>query len=384
MQTKKPYLGTALMLISLMVISGCWNYREVDSLAIVTGVAIDKGKDNTYQLTTEIIQVSGGKDPRITSRLLSMEGKTIFDAVRNGISVAGRKLYWSHINVVIISKDIVDDRLIAVLDWFNRDVETRADVDILVSLDKTAKEILEGQALIEQIKSIEMIRMIHNQKSLSKAPKSDLWKFGIEFQGEGISPVAAAVKLEKVDTHNSPRLAGSAVYKNARIAGYLNEEETKGMLFVKNEVKGGILVIGEPNNHKNPLITLEIFKNSTKIIPSVNNQHLEVLIDIKMEVGIDEIQGSLNLINAEGPQKIRHQAEERLRKQIEGVIAKSQKQLKTDIFGLGAKIRQDKPEIWRQVADRWEEDYPQLKVKVQTKVDIKNSAMMLKTLQKEE
>lgn len=380
MQAMRICLVATLMLINSMVLSGCWNYREIDTLAIVAGVAIDKGIHDTYELTAELIQVSGGRDPKITSKLVTMQGKTILDAVRNGISVSGKKLYWSHIKVVIVSKDIVDERLIGVIDWFNRDAETRADVNILVSRGQTAKEILEGQALIEPIKSIELANMIQNQSSLVKAPQSDLWKFSNELQGEGISAIASAIELEGTDDHKLLKIAGSAIFKKDKMAGYLTEEETKALLFVKNQVEGGVLVLGESKDKKNPLISLEIFKNSTKIKSLASDQHIEVLINTNTVVGIDEIHGATDVIHAEGLRKLEHTAEVRLKKQIEDIVEKSQKQFKTDILGLGAKIREDKPDIWRQVADNWEEEYPKVKVIVQPKVHIKNTAMISKTI----
>lgn len=380
MQAMRICLVATLMLINSIVLSGCWNYREIDTLAIVAGVAIDKGIHDNYELTAELIQVGGGRDPKITSKLVTMQGKTILDAVRNGISVSGKKLYWSHIKVVIVSKDIVDERLIGVIDWFNRDAETRADVNILVSRGQTAKEILEGQALIEPIKSIELANMIQNQSSLVKAPQSDLWKFANELQGEGISAIASAIELEGTDDHKLLKIAGSAIFKKDKMAGYLTEEETKALLFVKNQVEGGVLVLGESKDKKNPLISLEIFKNSTKIKSLASDQHIEVLINTNTVVGIDEIHGATDVIHEEGLRKLEHTAEVRLKKQIEDIVEKSQKQLKTDILGLGAKIHEDKPDIWRQVADNWEEEYPQVKVIVQPKVHIKNTAMISKTI----
>lgn len=43
-----------MILISATVITGCWNYREVDKLSIVAGVAVDKGIKNQVQMTVEL------------------------------------------------------------------------------------------------------------------------------------------------------------------------------------------------------------------------------------------------------------------------------------------------------------------------------------------
>jgi spore germination protein KC len=55
-----------LIIFSPMIISGCWNYREVDQLLVVAGVALDKGKTERYAVTVEVIHMSGGKDTKMT------------------------------------------------------------------------------------------------------------------------------------------------------------------------------------------------------------------------------------------------------------------------------------------------------------------------------
>ncbi|NLI91550.1 MAG: hypothetical protein GX434_04895 [Peptococcaceae bacterium] len=151
-----------LILISLIFLNGCWNYREVDKLAIVAGVAVDKGTNGQYEVTVEILQTSGGRDPKITSKTVTTEGNTMFDAVRNVISLSGKRLYWSHAKVIILSKEIAREGVTKIIDWYNRDSETRADVFIVISGGDSAKEIFSGQGTTEEIKSFVLEEMIRN------------------------------------------------------------------------------------------------------------------------------------------------------------------------------------------------------------------------------
>ncbi len=95
------------VLINTITLTGCWSYREIDQLAIVTGVAIDKGTSGDgYTVTVEIINFSsGGKEAKIGAKILEASGETIFDTVRNLIRISGKRLYWAHAAIVIISQD---------------------------------------------------------------------------------------------------------------------------------------------------------------------------------------------------------------------------------------------------------------------------------------
>ena len=142
-------------------------------------MAVYKGANNKYQLSVEIIQISGGKDSKTTTKVLTANGKTMFDAARNMISISGKRLYWAHSKVIILSKEIASEGVSKVLEWYNRDSETRESVHILISEGKTAKEILEGQKSPEDIESFMLDEMIQDQVSLSKAPIVTILDFDI-------------------------------------------------------------------------------------------------------------------------------------------------------------------------------------------------------------
>ena len=52
------YISLILILICCLLLTGCWSYREINSLYIVAGIAIDKvaGTDK-YNITTEFINI---------------------------------------------------------------------------------------------------------------------------------------------------------------------------------------------------------------------------------------------------------------------------------------------------------------------------------------
>jgi len=371
-----------LTLISAIILTGCWNYREVDKLSIVAGVAVDKGIENKYQLTVEIVQISGGRDTKMTSRTVTMEGKTMFDAARNMISLSGKRLYWSHARVIILSKEIASEGISEAIEWYTRDAETREDVYILISEGASAKEIFEGQETTEEIKSFTLGEMIENQKSLSKAPTTDVLKFLIETKNKEFSTIMPAARLRKIDGKVIPQIMGSAIIKNNKLVGFLNGEETRYLNFIRNEVKGGILVEEMQANDVPTLVSLEIFKNKTKITPIVEGEDIEINLNIDTTVAIGEIQGTKNIFDDEGRNELEQSAENMLKEQIESLIAKVQSKYEADIFGFGAKLREDKAQVWDSVGSNWDEVFKDLKVNVNTRIHIKNSAVLSKSSDK--
>lgn len=353
--------------------TGCWNYKEVDKFSIVAGIAIDKGENNQFKITAEIIQITGGKESKTSSKVITMEGKTMFDAVRNMISLSGKRLYWSHTKVIIVSKEIAKEGLIRVIDWYNRDSETREDVNILVSEGASAQEILSSEATTEDVLSFVLSDILKNQVSLSKASKTDILEFDIQSQVKESSLIIPTVSLKQINGKKVPHIAGTAIIKNNKLIGFLNGEETKELLMVRNEVKGGVIV--EEIQEKNVVIpfTLEIFKSKTKVTPIINDKKIEMNLDIKTTVAIDELEGSKNLFTETGLEKIQKSTEAAIKNRIEDLIKKINNDYSADIFKFGSALWENKPRVWKSVRKNWQENLKNLKVNVKVTIAIKNS-----------
>ncbi|MDP4087209.1 MAG: Ger(x)C family spore germination protein [Bacillota bacterium] len=377
---KKFLLLTIFLFINVMILAGCWNYKEIEKLTIVAGVAIDKGENNPFRVTVEIVQISGGKETKATSKLLTMEGKTIFDAVRNAISLTGKKLYWSHTKLVIISKDIAENGILRVIDWYNRDAETRSDVYLLISKEKTAREILEGKGVTDEIKSFEIADTLKNEKSLSKAPTTELWKFINDLESPGISNVVPTVNISTSENISTPQVMGLAIFKKATLIGFLNGRESKSVLFVKDELKGGLILDGVQVNNSQP-VSLEIFKSKTKMEPIVKaNHNIEFNVNINTTVSLEEIPTSMNLTDEIKLKKLTSRTEEVIKKRVGDCIKKVQSKYGVDIFGFGENLRENNPRIWNQIGNNWDDKFKELKVNVKVKVKIKGSGIFSQSI----
>jgi spore germination protein KC len=378
MKKIKIILLIFIILINSIFTVGCWSYREVDDLTIVSGVAIDKGTKNQYQMTVEIVHINGGTDKKMTSKTISTEGKTMFDAARNMIALAGKKLYWGHTKLIILSKDVASEGVAKAIEWYNRDYETRDEVHMLISQRPTAREIFNEPGITDEIKSFALDKMIINQSNLSKAPITNVLKFDIESKTKGISPVIPAVNLKQIDGRMTPEVMGTAIIKNDKLVGFLNSEETKDLLFIRNEVNDGLIIEEMHEKDISTLASLQIFKNKTKVTPVVEGKDITINLNMDTTAAIDEIDGTTNFSDDEGRMKLEQSAENALKERIEALIKRTQSEYDADIFGFGSKLWEDKPQVWNSCGDNWEQIFKGLKVNVKARVHIKNSAILSK------
>lgn len=374
---KKIYILLLFIFISTNL-SSCWNYREINDMSIVSGVAIDKGgSDGKYEVTVELIDIQQGKDINMHSKYITLSGNTMFEISRNMIALIGKKLYWSHSKSIIISEDIARDGISGILDWYSRDAETRTDARVLVSKENTAKEILKSKPVTENYTSFELSKLLKNEDTLSNVPVVDLWDILDTLAQDGLSTCLPTVKINKNNDDNILQVDGSAIFSKDKLIGCIDENSTKNILFAKDKINGGLLVLDKESESP---ITFEIFKNKTTIKPSIENGNLQFNIYTDTTVSLDEIQSDYEFYTEEGKNELENELSDMLQKSIYSSIKRIQSEYGADILGFGAKLNEDNPATWNDVKDDWDKIFKTLTISVNSKVNIKNSAVTSKPI----
>jgi spore germination protein KC len=372
-------ISILLILIITSNLTGCWNYREIESMSIVAGVAIDKSQSSKqYEMTAEIIDIQSGENSRSVPRYITLTGDSIFDIARNMITISDRKLYWSHAKCIIVSTSLAREGLADIIDWFIRDAETRSDMYLLVSNEKTAKEVLTASPTSGKIMSLELANQLRNQKLASRAPVLDLWDFADSLIQPGKSAIVPRVLLNRQSGIPTPSIDGIAVFKRDALIGIIEGSETKYLLFALNKIKGGLLLVYTEN--QKPL-SLEIFQSKTKIKPVLKDNSISINITTETVVALAEDQPLIQFIKEEQRKEIERNASLVLQNSICNSIKNVQEDYGIDIFGFGAKVHEDMPKTWNKISLSWNDTFKNIPVSVTSKIKIKNSATTSKPLE---
>lgn len=371
-----------IMFLTAILLTGCWNYVEVDQLSLVAGMAVDKDSSGKgYEITAEIIDVSSSdKKATFNSLLINSKGESVFDCISNMINVSAKRLYWPHATTVIVSKDVAKEGILPVLDWIVRDSEPRLTIYILIAETDSAKDILSLQSLSTEIRSYEIEIMIMSNKRLSKIPDIKTYELVNELSTEGIYPVIPTVNETLNEGKKTMELSGGAILNRDTLAGFLGLEDIKYYLFVRNQIRGGLLPIALEGNDSQPNVTLEIFHNKTKVTPILSNGELSINVKIKTEVGVAELDTNINVLDESNVEKIKASAEKSLENGISQLIKKIQEDFGLDIFGFGNKVKEKMPELWKDIGANWDEIFKELKVNVEADIHIRGSGHTSKTV----
>ncbi|MHB1391839.1 MAG: Ger(x)C family spore germination protein [Clostridia bacterium] len=375
----------AIPLITLIIIctcflTGCWNYREIEHLAIVSGVAVDKYGVNKVLLTVEIVSVQHAQQQATLKPVyIQAAGNTFFEAAKAMIAIQGKRMYWSHAKVIIISEELAKEGISKVLDFINRDAEVREDMWVLLSKGKSAREIFNSKPTFENLVSFEIDDTMRSENSISRYPSIELYEFLDNIGSKETSTTIPTIKLIENRGMTLSYVTGSAIIKKDKLLGYLGETDTRSMLWVQNKIKGGIYAVKNVTDTQTN-VSLEILRNKTKIKPEVRDGAPIIKISILTEVNIGEIMGHENFICEKGRKLLEKDAEAQIKKDIEEVIEKAQKEYKSDFLGFGENIKRSMPSVWRSIEKEWNEIFMDIEVSVEVDIRIKGSATTSKPI----
>jgi spore germination protein KC len=381
MKNRKLIILIFIVLINMIFSSGCWNYKEINQVAIVTGCAVDKGSDNKkYSITVETINIeAGGAEAKVNSEFFTHDGDTIFECIRNISLKTGRRLFWSHAKVIIISSDVAKDEVVPVIDWFTRDAETRSEMWVLISREKTAREILDTKGKLNEISSFHLDEIMRNTKSTSKFLSEDILGATRDLMAGGIQVVFPAVSVATEKGEKVGEVGGTAIFKHGKLIGWLNEEETRSMVWIRGVLKGGLFEVRDALGTNSDVI-LEIFEDNTKTEGYFEDGKFRFVIKVKADVGIAEVQSSMDVMEKHNLENLRAQAKNQISRQLIQVIQKAQNEYQSDIFTFGTLVQRKMPRVWKTVEPNWDKVFSDAKVEVNVDLEIIGSAKLSKPI----
>lgn len=378
-----------LILVLIMVVNtGCWSRRELNDLSIVTGMGLDK-VNGEYLLSAQVIRPAaiagekGGGEAQIDKYKIT--GKTIFECLRKMSTQIARRLYLSHIRVLAFGEEFAKEGIAPVLDFFSRDHELRSDFNIVIVHKKQASEILDILTPLEKIpadkinKSIEVSEKIWGHTVLTNI--DDLIAI---LESKGQEPVISGIEL-KGSTDKGKRttqlqsgepeallhITNLAVLKDDKLIGWLTPKESFGVNFVLDKLKATVISIPcKKENGKQNFITIELMRSKTKTKMETIDNKPKILIQTESEANVADVPCDIDLTNNKSIQELEKRTEKEIKKTIETSIKNVQKKYKVDIFGFGEIIHRKDPKLWRKMKNNWDDKFASLPVDISVNVKI--------------
>lgn len=374
-----------ILIILNFILTGCWDKRELNELAITLALGIDKveGEDE-YEVTAQVVVPSAVsmKDGTggATVTLFTENGETVYEALRRMTKVSPRKIYPGHLQMLIIGEELAKEGIGESLDLLARDWELRPDFYVVVAKDVTAREILNVTTDLESIPASKMFAGLKvSEKAWAGTTGVTLDELIVNLISDGKEAVLTGIQLtgnkqigstqQNIESISKPaqiQYDNLAVFKEDRLMGWLTEQDSRGYSGITNTVKSTVTSISCPNEGKS---TIEVTNFHSKVEGNIVHGKPEVNIHTKAEGKVGEVRCKIDLKNPETIQELEKNYEKEATRIINETIDVLQEEYQSDIFGFGEAIHRANPEEWNKIKENWDEEFSDLTVNV--KVDMK-------------
>jgi spore germination protein KC len=387
----KRFIILLLLVFLTGLLGGCWNRREINEAAIILGTGVDWTADARIRLTVQIARPSafgaggeagaGGKES--PAWVVWAEGKTIAEAERYLAMKVPREIYWSHSVILVLGEEMAKRGTGTVTNFFHRSREPRETMWLMVTKGE-ARDILETHSLLAKT-SAQAAGFLTMMKTGYAVQSRE---FAEMLASKGVQPVVTGVEVKETGKAHGPgqenppaqkevELSGVAVFKEDKLIGWLDEHETRGLLWLKGEIKKGVVTIPSPGEPEKE-ISIKIRRGHTKIIPEYDGQNLRFNVLINVEGDMVEQQSREDLAKPEKIKALESAMAEEIKERAAVALEKAQWEYGADIFGFGDAFHRKYKKEWRKLKDRWDDEFSRASVDIAVEAHVRGTGLLTK------
>jgi spore germination protein len=364
----KRRLFISLILVSLIMLTGCWDYKDIEETSVNVGLGLDladpesdeiqiKGENPVIMSTIQTMepkQTSGGegkidyKNTSVTSNTLS---KTIIE-----VALFNRgPLIGQHLKVTLIGEELAKRmNLRNLLSYLMRNSQIRLGSTILCTKG-TAKHLLEGDPKIQQseLPAFEIIDIANNYKHSLRMLEPMTYGIVGRFLASNQSFLLPCIakKNDEIVIEDAAVISG----KNKRMIGFLNDDEIAGVNWITGKEGGGLLNVYRKEGET---FSVKIYRMSSKITPHVEGNRISFDVSVKTEGYLTE--DWIEQDDADDPklaERLEKEAVRRIIYQMRSALYKMQKVYHTDVAGFGDALRIHDARLWQRIEKDWEDKW---------------------------
>lgn len=382
-----------LLFISCFM-TGCWNYNELNDLAITTGIAIDLKEEKyvvSYMIANAKKSEGESKSGETSSVVYSGEGSSISAAYTDLNSKISKIPYISHLEVLIISEDAAKKGVMNIIDFLMRNPESRKEFYVLLSKETSAKSILETLTPLESFPSQSIANNLLSNKTIqSTVVVEEFSDFVSKLIEEGINPVLSGAiiegsieegkdqsSLESSTPSAIVNINSTGIFKDDKLLGWASHNDSIGINILTNEVES--ILLESKCDEQYMAATLTNIEVNTGF--KFENDIPKIKISVDAEGALVEINCKKNLEETSTIKDLGSLFEESLKIMLDNSINLAQSQYKSDIFGYGNMIYKSNWPKWKLIKDSWEtEVFPNLDFEINTHISLSSKGSFEQTI----
>lgn len=379
-----------LLLCSLLLLAtqtSCWSSKEIEDLALYSGLALDTGeptateqsleeqgstypKQNKLTATIQLVPANstGGIENQNSNRgapylNITGTGDSVLEIFRQFSISRDRPIIGHHLKVIVVSTELLkQQKMNQLMDFVLRDNDIRPSTMVFLSQGRAAETLISKEQ--NEIPAFHIRDMIRNQKRTSKVMNPVILS-----KLDALMYSKRSYALQNLVTAN-----GEVVFSGAGIikgetghwVGALNQEDTECLSWLTNEGQTGIIKTYDKSNQS---MTYEIKAMKSEITAQTDGDSLSFEVKITTGGRLSETWNGDEYPSATQQSKEAEQLfKEKLEQMMQSLIQKLQSEYKADVAGFGSKLSIQQPAMWNKVEDHWDDVFSRTPIHITTQL----------------
>ncbi|HYH04863.1 MAG TPA: Ger(x)C family spore germination protein [Bacillota bacterium] len=427
MRKNKKFLFLLCLFYSCILLNGCWDRRELESLGLVQSLGLDMDPKTKQVTVTTMLAIpsklgagtqgGGGGGDESSVEIISMPAPSIYEAFNLINTTINREITLQQNQNLIIGEELAKQGIRKFVDNLVRFREIRRTLLLFVCQGKAA-DIFQVQPKLEKNPAEYFNDLVGQSVNNAMFPRVNLNEFMNNYEAfaqENYAPLLAQYTPESAaepkKTEPKPegseggdssqgggggggsggeaqqggkpakaekpkptavRIIGTAVFRGDKMVGNLDIYESQILQLLTNHFKQSIITLEDPLKKGYSVVVRLIGGKPTSQVKykSVNGID-RLLVKTSLEADLISIQSGINYTDPRKQTLLANQIARELQNRIRKVINKAQQDFKSDIFGLGIKVRNTMltTEDWE--IYHWPDKFPQAQIDTRVKVAIR-------------
>ena len=405
------YLTILFLLILCLLLTGCNGAMETDEVAWVISLGIDKADDGELLLTYRIAKpranagTSGEGDSdsgKKNSTLITIKAATLAEG-RNLLNVAlSIAVSMTHTTAIVIGERLAEAGVQEIIAPLFRFREYRDSTFLVVARGKSVEEIMqENKPDLETLVAKWVETYMYTYKESSYYLPLNLQEFYTKLKSGSGAPLAVGYGYNPVDNRgksngkiagalrekylpcdiprkgrNSSEFAGTAVFKEGKLAGYLDNEETRALSILRGDFYTSYISVQDPIE---PAVSIGVnFRiKKSKINVNIARSNPIIYVDVVLEGEITGISSGIMYEQKEYEGFLENQVSN-ANSQIMNMLFKSQT-WGTDVADFGYYIRPKFYTLEEMYSYEWDKRFRTAEFQVNVQTKIRRTGLMRKT-----
>lgn len=342
-----------LVCLSLLLLPGCWNSKDIQRMAYVTALGIDY-KDGKFVCYVQVLNFSSVAKVESTELGKNIpiwigkgEGKTITESFNAIYATSQIRVFWGHVKAIIVSENMLKhgEKIKEAYDLLNRYREVRYNI-LVYGTREPLNEVLYQKSVLN-FSPLDSIMDTPAQTFSQRSYIVPLYGFKLisQLNEAGDPAMLPSLAIDKGNWHEDSKpksllkIDGAYFFRKHEMVGWLSEEDLTGYRWLQRKLERSPINI--PND-KNPKAAIVLLHPKSKIQPVFKDGKPLFDLTIKIESYLDELIANIS------EKEIEEQAAKAIKNEIKQTYMKGIEK-KLDVLKLDQALYRAYPQQWKEL-----------------------------------